>query len=67
VVLDLLWWQEVGGWLVIIGGLGWLVVSLGLAFFGRRKTQDLKTGKVSKAWWYARNKRKKPPGPFLRS
>ena len=60
-------WQEVGGWIVIVGVFGWFVVSLAVDVLGRRKIRDVKTGKVSEAWWFGRRGRKKPPGPFLKS
>jgi hypothetical protein len=65
--LGALWWQEVGGWVVIVTVIGWFVVSLGLDVFGRRKTRDLKTGRISEAWWLGRRSRRRPPGPFLKS
>jgi hypothetical protein len=60
-------WQEVGGWIVIvtiIGGFAWY---LDPGFLRRRKIQRSEDGKISKAWWWGRRSRKKPPGPFLKS
>jgi len=61
------WWQEVGGWIVILGVFGWLIGGFVVELLGRHKIRDARTGNVSKAWWVGRRRRKKPPGPFLKS
>jgi hypothetical protein len=48
-VLDLLCWQGVGGWIVIVAVAAWFVLPL----LTWPKIRDLRTGtgKVTKTWW----------------
>jgi hypothetical protein len=59
--------QEVVGWVVIVAIFGWFVWYFAAGVVGPRKVQDLRTGRVRRAWWLGRRRRRKPPGPFLRS
>jgi hypothetical protein len=60
-------WQSIGGWIVIVTIFGWFAWYFAPGFLRRSKIRDMKTGRVSKAWWLGRRSRRKPPGPFLKS